>query len=93
MDGNLRVPSPRQRLLDAPRCTAKAKGTGQRCLGPAVKGWNVCRVHGARGGAPRGPSHPNYRHGGRTRAADETKRAVGALVRVARALCEEIPEG
>jgi hypothetical protein len=29
------------------RCTARAKGSGKRCRGVAVNGWNVCRVHGA----------------------------------------------
>ncbi len=51
----------------APRCTAKAKSTGNRCGSPAVKGWNVCRMHGARGGAPEGKRNGNYRHGARTK--------------------------
>ncbi len=40
------------------RCKAKNKKTGERCKNPAVKGYAVCRVHGAnhknRGGAPKG---------------------------------------
>lgn len=50
---------------DAKRCTATAKSTGERCQNPAVKGWDVCRVHGAgtpkddaTGGAP--PKHGRY---------------------------------
>lgn len=50
---------------DAKRCTATAKSTGKRCRNPAVKGWDVCRVHGAgtpkddaTGGAP--PKHGRY---------------------------------
>src|SRR6185437_3112699 len=39
---------------DAPRCTARSKRSGQRCRAPAVRGWRVCRMHGARGGAPEG---------------------------------------
>ena len=43
---------------DAKRCIAKAKRSGERCKNPAVKGYSVCRVHGAnsknRGGAPKG---------------------------------------
>ena len=27
----------------APRCTARSKRTGERCGGPAVSGWSVCR--------------------------------------------------
>jgi hypothetical protein len=34
---------------NAPRCTAKSKRTGHRCNAPAVRGWKVCRFHGARG--------------------------------------------
>ena len=32
------------------RCTATAKGSGQRCLHPPIRGSNVCRNHG--GAAP-----------------------------------------
>jgi len=39
--------------LVTPRCTAKSKRTGKRCRTPAVRGWRVCRMHGARGGAPK----------------------------------------
>lgn len=57
---------PTERLTRAPRCTATAKSTGERCRNPAKRGWAVCRVHGAGGGAPCGEAHPNYRHGMRT---------------------------
>jgi hypothetical protein len=40
-----------QRAHVAPRCTAKSKRTGKPCRAPAVRGWKVCRMHGARGGA------------------------------------------
>lgn len=36
------------------QCTATSKTTGRRCRNEAVKGSNVCRFHGARGGAPVG---------------------------------------
>ena len=40
------------------RCKAKSKRTGEKCKNPAVKGYTVCRVHGANpknhGGAPKG---------------------------------------
>ena len=49
----------------AKQCTATAKSTGERCQNPAVKGWDVCRMHGAgspkegtTGGAP--PKHGRY---------------------------------
>ena len=34
----------------ARRCQAKCKATQQQCRCPAVRGYRVCRVHGARGG-------------------------------------------
>lgn len=75
---------PAQRLADAPRCTATAKTTRSRCKAPAVKGWNVCRMHGARGGAPSGLANGRWRHGNRTREADALRRAVSELVTQAR---------
>ena len=79
-----------KRLRAAPRCTATAKGTGERCQGPAVKGWRVCRVHGARGGAPKGSANPRYRHGLRTREAIEERRLLSELMRQAKDLCDEL---
>jgi len=35
------------------QCTATSKLSGERCKNPAVKGFNVCRMHGAKGGAPK----------------------------------------
>ena len=72
---------PAQRLRDAPRCTAKAKRTGERCKCPAVTGWKVCRVHGAGGGAPCGSKHPNFRHGLRSRRFVDVRRLVSQLGR------------
>ena len=73
-----------QRMRDAARCHAKAKSTGQACKAPAVKGWTVCRVHGAGGGAPTGAAHPNYRHGGRTKEMELLRRLGSDLARMAR---------
>jgi len=72
--------SPVQRLRDAPRCHAKAKRTGKRCKAPAVRGWAVCRVHGAGGGHKAGPSHPQWKHGCRSREMDEMRNAVRELI-------------
>ena len=47
----------------SPRCKAKSKRTRKSCMAPAVKGWTVCRFHGARGGAPKGERNGRYRHG------------------------------
>ncbi len=35
------------------QCKAKSKLSRKRCKNPAVKGYDVCRMHGARGGAPK----------------------------------------
>jgi len=59
--------NPMHKAHAAPRCTARSKRTGQLCRAPAVRGWRVCRMHGARGGAPEGKRNGNYRHGGRTK--------------------------
>jgi hypothetical protein len=48
---------------NAPRCTATSKRTRQRCKAPAVRGYNVCRFHGARGGAPKGKANGAWKHG------------------------------
>lgn len=62
-------------LQQARRCSASSKRTGLPCNAPAVRGWSVCRMHGARGGAPSGVANGNYRHGTRTKkAANEAAR-------------------
>src|SRR5262249_56430512 len=40
---------------------------GQPCRAPAVRGWRVCRMHGARGGAPEGKRDGKYTPGARTK--------------------------
>lgn len=42
------------------RCTARSKRSGEPCRNPAVLGWDVCRMHGARGGRPK-RSTPDWR--------------------------------
>jgi len=71
--------NPTQRLRDAPRCTATAKGSGKPCKAPAVSGWRVCRVHGAGGGHGPGKENPAYRHGLRSREWVEMRRLIGEL--------------
>jgi hypothetical protein len=68
----------------ADRCTAKSKRSGLPCKSPAVRGWKVCRMHGAKGGHKSGHSHPQYQHGGYSRDALEMRRLVTALTRNAR---------
>lgn len=54
---------PMQSAHAAPRCTATSKRSCNPCQAPAVNGWSVCRMHGARGGSRGDVAHPNYRHG------------------------------
>ncbi len=65
----------------APRCTATSKRTGKPCRAPAVRGWAVCRFHGARGGAPKGVRNGNYKHGLYTKTAVEERRVIQELLR------------
>lgn len=43
------------------RCKAKAKRTGKQCKLPAMRGREVCALHG--GKTPRGKDSPHYKHG------------------------------
>ena len=76
--------NPMQSAHDAPRCKAKSKRTGKRRGAPAVRGCGVCRMHGARGGAPIGQQNGNYKHGTRTKEAIQAVRLVNLLSRFAR---------
>lgn len=69
----------------APRCTATSKRTGAPCKAPAVRGWRVCRFHGAGGGAPCGKAHGNYRTGAHTLKALGERRALAEMLRELRA--------
>lgn len=73
--------NPMQRAHAAPRCTAMSKRSGHRCRAPAVRGWSVCRMHGARGGAPEGANHPNYKHGVKTKRMQNAMRSNRRLLK------------
>ena len=64
----------------APRCTAMSKRTHKPCQAPAVRGWAVCRFHGARGGAPKGERNGAYRHGLYTVEAIGERKQVQDLI-------------
>jgi hypothetical protein len=68
----------------APRCSATSKRTRERCKAPAVRGWTVCRFHGARGGGPKGKRNGMYIHGLYTKEAVEERRFFRELVREVR---------
>lgn len=71
-------------MHNAPRCRARSKRTGLLCCSPAVRGWRVCRMHGAGGGAPSGVRNGNYRHGNDTQASKALRAETMALMRECR---------
>ena len=84
MESNANPIDPVQRLRDAPRCTATAKRTRKRCQCPSKHGWAVCRMHGAGGGHKAGPSHPQWKHGMRSREWVETRKEINEICREGR---------
>ncbi|HSF93103.1 MAG TPA: hypothetical protein VLA51_12995 [Paracoccaceae bacterium] len=76
--------NPMHKAQNAPRCHAKAKTTGNRCKSPAKRGWHVCRMHGADGGAPTGPKNGAWLHGDRSQAVEQNRRTLMALVKLVR---------
>jgi hypothetical protein len=68
----------------APRCTAMSKRSRRPCQAPAVRGWTVCRMHGARGGGKKGERNGAYVHGERTQNADAHGAAVRQMIKSAR---------
>ncbi|MCP4183583.1 MAG: hypothetical protein GY761_09735 [Hyphomicrobiales bacterium] len=77
-------------MHNSPRCKAHSKRTGLPCNNPAVRGWQVCRMHGARGGAPTGMLNGNYKDGTRTKEAISVKRNCNALIAEAMGLANSI---
>ncbi len=77
-------------MHQSPRCSARSKRTRERCRAPAVKGWAVCRFHGAGGGGPKGKRTGNYKHGLYTNEAIEERRALSALLRVSRGFLDAL---
>ena len=69
---------------NSPRCSATSKRTKQPCKAPAVRGWKVCRFHGARSGAPKGERNGTYRHGLYTQEAKEERQALNELLKAVR---------
>jgi uncharacterized protein YjcR len=65
------------------------KRRGIQCRGPAVRGFEVCRMHGAGGGAPFGNKNA-LKHGLYTAEAGDMRQAVRELNRQARKLAETI---
>ncbi len=70
-------------MHQATRCKAHSKRTGKPCRSPAVRGHNVCRMHGAGGGAPKGKANGNYKTGRFAAEVIQVTRYVRALARFA----------
>jgi hypothetical protein len=77
------------RLNKAPRCHARSKRSGLPCKAPAVTGYRVCRMHGARGGAPEGKHNGNYRHGQATNGARRRMAKLNYLGRMLKLIRRE----
>ncbi len=75
----------------APRCSATSKRTGKPCRAPAVRGWTVCRFHGAGGGAPKGAPNGRYKNGLFTTEAVEERRVIRELLRLSRDALAALP--
>jgi hypothetical protein len=61
-------------FLNAPCCSATSKRTCERSKAPVVRGWTVCRFHGARGDGPRGKRNGMFKHGLYTKEAVQEHR-------------------
>jgi len=70
--------NPMQGLIDAPRCGAYARTTGEPCKGWAMTNGR-CRMHGGKAG--RKPTHGRY-----TKATIQRQREVRELLRALRGL-------
>ncbi|KAB7610136.1 hypothetical protein F9L33_14670 [Amylibacter sp. SFDW26] len=76
-------------MHNSPRCTAHSKRTGKPCKSPAVRGWSVCRMHGARGGSKSGINANAYKHGGRTQEAEQLRKLANEMGRSLSALIND----
>ena len=74
------------------RCRAKSKRSGLQCRAPAVRGHEVCRMHGAGGGAPK-RNRNAVKHGATVAKSLALKREVQALARMARETMTKIKSG
>lgn len=72
------------------RCKAKSKRSGEKCNNAAVTGWNVCRMHGAGGGAPKGKANGNYRHGFSSQESVDARRLLRDVIQATRGILDEL---
>ena len=94
--GNVNSTGGRENMTDNPmqrarRCHARSKRTGLPCKAPAVRGYSVCRMHGAGGGAPVGNKNA-LKHGGRSAEIVAARRAANELCGTARETIASLTE-
>jgi hypothetical protein len=73
--------------------TRPLKSGGEVCKSPAVRGWSVCRFHGARGGAPKGKANGAWKHGYYSGAAKAERLLVKLLLKDASSLRKMLSKG
>ena len=77
-------------LRSLPRCQATAKSTGKRCGNPAMRGKNVCYIHGGKSRGPRTKEgklrskYANLKHGDYTAEAIARRKKVNQFFRECR---------
>lgn len=81
------------RAQAAPRCHARCKHSKAPCRNPAVKGRSVCRMHGGKGGAPKGERNGAYRHGRHTAEAKTERRQLRRSIRLLETLARLVRNG
>jgi hypothetical protein len=69
-----------------PRCRARCRRSKLPCRGPAMRGNPVCRLHGGKGGGPKGERNGAYRTGHYTAEAKAERQQTRALIRELRRL-------
>ncbi len=72
----------------APRCRARCRVSKLPCRGPAMRGKAVCRLHGGKGGGPKGERNGAYRTGSYTVEAKAGRQATRILIRELRRLID-----
>ena len=75
-------------LTRLPRCSAKAKSTGEQCRQPAMKN-GKCYWHGGKStGAPRGNQNA-LKHGEHTSEAKAERKFIRELIKISREVIEK----
>ena len=72
----------------APRCRARCRQSKLPCRAPAMRGKQVCRLHGGKGGGPTGERNGAYRTGRYTAETKAERRQLRLLLRELRSLID-----